>query len=135
AEIRTLDLREGAPEVFIDLEASAPLVWTSFRNADGKVIVELPNAQPRAGVSGMEPADGLVSALAVDSTTEGSRPLTRLVISTRQEVEHSVSADGNRLEIKLQPVETAQADGRLTFEPLAAEPAAPPAADPEPAPA
>ena len=121
AEIRTLDLREGAPEVFIDLEASAPLVWTSFRNADGKVIVELPNAQPRAGVSGMEPADGLVSALVVEGTTEGSRPLTRLVISTRQEVEHSVSADGNRLEIKLQPVETAQTDGRLTFEPLAAE--------------
>ncbi|HKH44193.1 MAG TPA: type IV pilus secretin PilQ [Thermoanaerobaculia bacterium] len=120
AEIRTLDLREGAPEVFIDLEASAPLVWTSFRNADGKVIVELPNAQPRSGVAGMEPADGLVSALAVESGTEGSRPLTRLVISTRQEVEHSVSADGNKLEIKLQPVETAQA-GRMTFEPLAAE--------------
>ena len=120
AEIRTLDLREGAPEVFIDLEASAPLVWTSFRNADGKVIVELPNAQPRSGVSGMEPAEGLVSALAVENGSEGSRPLTRLVISTRQEVEHSVSADGNRLEIKLQPVETAQA-GRMTFEPLAAE--------------
>jgi type IV pilus assembly protein PilQ len=46
--------------------------------------------------------------------------LTRLVISTRQEVEHSVSADGNKLEIKLQPVETAQA-GRMAFEPLAAE--------------
>jgi type IV pilus assembly protein PilQ len=134
AEIRTLDLREGAPEVFIDLEASAPLVWTSFRNADGKVIVELPNARPRAGVSGMEPAEGLVSSLAVEGTTEGSRPLTRLVISTRQEVEHSVSADGNKLEIKLQPVETAQADGRLTFEPLSAEPAGAPSAAP-PAPA
>lgn len=121
AEIRTLDLREGAPEVFIDLEASAPLVWTSFRNADGQVIVELPNAQPRAGVSGMEPAEGLVSMLAVEGGSEGSRPLTRLIISTRQEVEHSVAADGNKLEIKLQPVETAQAGGRMTFEPLAAE--------------
>ncbi|HYU33802.1 MAG TPA: type IV pilus secretin PilQ [Thermoanaerobaculia bacterium] len=132
AEIRTLDLREGAPEVFIDLEASAPLVWTSFRNADGKVIVELPNSQPRAGVSGMQPSEGLISSLAVESSTEGSRPLTRLVISTRQEVEHSVSADGNKLEIKLQPVETAQAapaGGQLTFEPL---PSAAPA--PEPAP-
>src|SRR6185436_17628943 len=133
AEIRTLDLREGAPEVFIDLEASAPLVWTSFRNADGKVIVELPNAQPRAGVSGMEPADGLVSSLAVESATEGSRPLTRLVISTRQEVEHSVSADGNKLEIKLQPVETAQAGGgQLTFEPLATESGSAPAAEERP---
>lgn len=121
AEIRTLDLREGAPEVFIDLEASAPLVWTSFRNADGQVVVELPNSQPRSGLSGMEPADGLVSSLAVENGLEGSRPLTRLVIATRQEVEHSVSADGNRLAIKLQPVETAQAatSGSLTYEPLA----------------
>ncbi len=133
AEIRTLDLREGAPEVFIDLEASAPLVWTSFRNADGKVIVELPNAQPRAGVSGMQPADGLVSSLAVENGTEGSRPLTRLVIATRQEVEHSVSADGNKLEIKLQPVETAQAgSGQLTFEPLASESGGAPAAEERP---
>ena len=61
AEIRSLDLREGAPEVFIDLEASAPLVWTSFRNAEGKVIVELPNAVPRASLADLSPADGLVS--------------------------------------------------------------------------
>jgi type IV pilus secretin PilQ/predicted competence protein len=124
AEIRTLDLREGAPEVFIDLEASAPLVWTSFRNADGQVVVELPNSQPRSGLSGMEPADGLVSSLAVENGMEGSRPLTRLVIATRQEVEHSVSADGNRLAIKLQPVETAQAatSGSLSYEPLADTP-------------
>src|SRR5690349_23330551 len=45
-EIRSVDLREGAPEVYVDLEASAPLVWTSYRNADGRVIVELPNAVP-----------------------------------------------------------------------------------------
>src|SRR6185295_1785320 len=55
AEIRSLDLREGAPEVFIDLEASAPLVWTSFRNAEGRVIVELPNAAPRAGLADLAP--------------------------------------------------------------------------------
>lgn len=121
AEIRTLDLREGAPEVFIDLEANAPLVWTSFRNADGKVVVELPNATTRTGIGGLEPAEGLVASLAVENATEGSRPLTRLVIVTRQEVEHSVSADGNRLAIKLQPVETAQAAGGLTYEPLAQE--------------
>src|SRR4051794_36715096 len=43
AEILALDLREGAPDVFVDLDANVPLVWTSFRNADGKVVVELPN--------------------------------------------------------------------------------------------
>jgi type IV pilus assembly protein PilQ len=123
AEIRTLDLREGAPEVFIDLEASAPLVWTSFRNTDGQVVVELPNAVPRAGLSGLNPEEGLVSSLAVENGMEGSRPMTRLVIGTRHEVEHAVSADGNRLQIRLQPVEPAQAasGSGLTFEPLAAE--------------
>jgi type IV pilus assembly protein PilQ len=126
AEIRSLDLREGAPEVFIDLEASAPLVWTSFRNAEGKVIVELPNAVPRASLADLSPADGLVSSLAIQKSDEGSRPMTRLVIATRQEVEHSVTADGTRLRIQLLPVGE-QAKAKLAFEPLGEEAAANPA--------
>jgi type IV pilus assembly protein PilQ len=143
AEIRSLDLREGAPEVFIDLEASAPLVWTSFRNAEGKVIVELPNAVPRASLVDLSPADGLVSSLAIQKSDEGSRPMTRLVIATRQEVEHSVTADGTKLRIQLLPVGE-QAKAKLAFEPLGEEaaanpaktgtaPASPPAATPSPA--
>ena len=122
AQIRTLDLREGAPEVFVDLESSAPLVWTSFRNADGKVVVELPNSAAREGLADLSPEDGLVSVLQVQRNPEGSRPMTRLVISTRQEVEHSISADGNRLQIRLLPVEQQAASagetGKLAFEPL-----------------
>lgn len=119
SEIRTLDLREGAPEVFVDLESSAPLVWTSFRNAEGKVVVELPNAAPRAGLADLAPEDGLVSSLQVLRNEEGSRALTRLVIATRQEVEHSISADGNKLQIRLLPLEErAEAGGRIAFEPL-----------------
>ncbi|HEX7185851.1 MAG TPA: type IV pilus secretin PilQ [Thermoanaerobaculia bacterium] len=127
AEIRTLDLREGAPEVFVDLEASAPLVWTSFRNADGKVVVELPNAVPAAGVSDLSPEEGLIASLDVENGTEGSRPITRLIIATRQEAEHSVTAEGNRLQVRLLPVEAQAAEGtaqeqtpgQLAFEPLA----------------
>ena len=122
-EIRSLDLREGAPEVFVDLEASAPLVWTSFRNADGKVIVELPNAVPGARLADLSPEEGLVSSLAVQKSEEGARPLTRLVIATRQEVEHSVTADGTKLRIQLLPVDD-QAKAKLAFEPLHEEPAA-----------
>jgi type IV pilus assembly protein PilQ len=125
-EIRTLDLREGAPEVFIDIEASAPLVWTSFRNAEGRVIVELPNAVPRASLADLSPADGLVSSLIIQKSDEGSRPMTRLVIATRQEVEHSVTADGAKLRIQLLPVGE-QAKAKLAFEPLGEEAAANPA--------
>ncbi|MFP5284821.1 MAG: AMIN domain-containing protein, partial [Thermoanaerobaculia bacterium] len=145
AEIRALDVREGAPEVFIDLESSAPLVWTSFRNPEGKVVVELPNSAPREGLADLSPEDGLVSALQVQRNPEGSRPMTRLVIATRQEVEHSISADGNRLQIRLLPVEqqaesgTAPEPAQLAFEPLGPdsprgeEPAAPAPAAAEPA--
>jgi type IV pilus assembly protein PilQ len=138
AQIRTIDLREGAPEVFVDLESSAPLVWTSFRNADGKVVVELPNAVPAAGVGNLAPVDGLVSTLEVAKVEEGSRPVTRLVIATRQEVEHSVTADGVKLQIQLMPVgQQASTGSGLDFEPLGEQPegtdGAPPAEPVQPA--
>jgi type IV pilus assembly protein PilQ len=137
-EIRSLDLREGAPEVFVDLEASAPLVWTSFRNADGRVVVELPNTVPGPKLADLSPEEGLVSSLAVQKSEEGSRPLTRLVIATRQEVEHSVTADGSKLRIQLSPV-----DGKAAAQPVDSSmntgtkmaSATPPAAVAAPAPA
>jgi type IV pilus assembly protein PilQ len=129
AEIRSLDLREGAPGVYIDLEASAPLVWTSFRNADGKVVIELPNAVPKSGLADLAPEDGLIASLKIENATEGSRPLTRLVVTTRQEAEHSVTAEGNNLRVQLQPVEEQTArGGKLSFEPVAGRPAESPAA-------
>jgi type IV pilus assembly protein PilQ len=148
AEIRSLDLREGAPGVYIDLEASAPLVWTSFRNADGKVVIELPNAVPKAGLADLAPEEGLIASLKIENATEGSRPMTRLVVSTRQEAEHSVTAEGNNLRVQLQPLEEQAArSGKLSFEPVAgsqapsaappSEPAAPvtpETASPEPSP-
>src|SRR5436305_5610396 len=118
AEIRSLDLREGAPEVFLDIEASVPLVWTSFRNAQGQVVVELPNAVPGARVADLAPKEGLIASIKVERQSDGSRPLTRLVVSTRQEVEHSITADGTKLRVQLLPVDAA----------AAAAPAAPAAA-------
>jgi type IV pilus assembly protein PilQ len=117
AEIRSVDLREGAPDVFVDLDASAPLVWTSFRNVEGRVVIELPNSVPGPKVVDLSPEEGLISSLAVQKSADGSRPLTRLVIATRQEVEHAVTADGNKLRIQLLPVE-AQGKGKMAFEPL-----------------
>jgi type IV pilus assembly protein PilQ len=110
AEIRTLDLHEGAPGELVELDASAPLVWTSFRNAEGQVVVELPNALPKAGLADLAPEDGLVASLKIQSSSEGNRPLTRLIITTRGEVEHSVSADGNRLQVRLVPEDQQVAD-------------------------
>jgi type IV pilus assembly protein PilQ len=142
AEIRAVDLREGAPEFFVDLDASAPLVWTSFRNADGRVVVELPNSVPRPGLADLAPESGLVSSLKIEKSDEGLRPVTRLIIATRQEVEHSVTANGTKMEVTLTPVEQTASTGKkdgLAFEPLpedrqqAAPPAAPAASGAAPA--
>jgi type IV pilus assembly protein PilQ len=140
-EIRTLELREGAPEVFVDLEASAPLVWTSYRNPEGKVVVELPNAVPSPRVQDISPEDGLVSSVKVQRESEGSRPMTRLVIATRHEVEHSVTADGLHLQIRLLPLETQarivakeSAKPKLAFEPVPQTSPAPQTPQPSPAP-
>jgi len=127
AEIRSLDLREGAPEALVDLEASAPLVWTSFRNAEGRVVVELPNAVPGPRLTDLAPEEGLISSLSIQKSEEGSRPMTRLVIATRQESEHSITADGTKLRIQLMPVGE-QSAAKLAFEPLGEETAAAPAA-------
>ena len=78
-EIRSLDLREGAPEIFVDLDASAPLVWTSFRNADGKVeatsdVVILRPAYPNGILLFEIPNSGrrLISAWFDNSSIQGS---------------------------------------------------------------
>jgi type IV pilus assembly protein PilQ len=134
-EIRSLDLREGAPEVFVDLEASAPLVWTSFRNADGRVVVELPNTVPGPKLADLSPEEGLISSLAVQKSEEGSRPLTRLVIATRQEVEHSVTADGMKLRIQLSPVDGKAAAAQPADSGMKVASTTPPAAVAAPAPA
>lgn len=130
-EIRSVDLREGAPEIFVDVVASSPLVWTSFRNNEGQVVVELPNAAPMPAVADLTPDAGLVAAVRVQQETGGSRPMTRLLIETRGEVEHAVSSEGSSLQVRLSPVER-QAQGGLVFEPVPAATAAPsPAEAPE----
>ncbi|MGH9361329.1 MAG: hypothetical protein ACRD2T_05380, partial [Thermoanaerobaculia bacterium] len=129
-QVRSLELAEGAPEAFVNLEASGPLVWTSYRDPEGRVVLELPNAVPAAAVADLSPAEGLVAAIDVQQSEEGNRPLTRLLVTTRQDVEHAVTADGLRLQLRLMPLEetTAAAAPALSFEPLPEET---PAAEPE----
>ncbi len=122
-----MELREGAPETYLDLGASAPLVWTSFRNADGQVVLELPNSKPGPELADLAPSSGLVSSVRIERDSQGTRPLMRLVLQTRQEVEHSVTAEGSALRLKLMPVEAQAAVAgapaeNLAFEPVAEEP-------------
>lgn len=121
-EIRSIDLRQGSSGQLVDLMATGPVVWTSFRDADGSLIVELPNTRAAEQVRSLHPAEGLVSSVDLESDTRANRPVTRVKIETRRPVEHSLAARGGHLEVRLEPaVDSAAASGRARV-PLPAEP-------------
>jgi len=102
-EIQVVELRAGESEMYLEIGADAPLMWTSFRDPEGRLIIELPNTVPGGSVADLFPDSGLVSAIRVESPERDGGPLTRLVVATRRSVEHSVSGEGQRLEIELIP--------------------------------
>ena len=55
ATISRLAVVEGAPGSRIELMADSALVWTTYRDADGALVVELPNTRPSAGVHAENP--------------------------------------------------------------------------------
>ena len=108
AEVRSLDLTDDGAIASIELEADRPLVWTSFRDAEGDLVVELPNSQPTASLADLVPTSGLVTAVEVEQIADSERPLTRLTVRTREPSEHSLVGDGDRLRLQLLPIGSAQ---------------------------
>jgi hypothetical protein len=94
-------LREAAPGMRVDLAASGPVVWTQYRDAGGRLVLELPNAVLDPQVSGFSPAAGLVSEVAIEAVTGDGRPLVRVAIATRFEAEHQLALEGSVLQISL----------------------------------
>jgi len=134
ATISRLAVVEGAPGTRIELTADSALVWTTYRDADGALVIELPNARPAEAVRAENPPAGLVSAVAVSVDETSGRPLTRLTVQTRQAAEHTLVAGQNSLRIDLTPVGTAAvqlAEARPTTPAIPATPADTPA-DTEP---
>ncbi len=129
AEIQEIALVAGAGTESVELVADRPLVWTSFRDADGDLVIELPNSRPADSVRGLEPAAGLIAAIDVERVDDATRPLTRLVVKTRQPSEHSLAGEGELLRIQLAPVGTVMAEASppeptrvpLAYEPIPAE--------------
>jgi type IV pilus secretin PilQ/predicted competence protein len=140
AQISAIGLADEGSTAAIEVKADRSLVWTSFRNADGDLVVELPNSEPAAGVGEPSPTGGLVSTLSVERVADGGRPLTRLVVKTREPSEHELTGDGQLLRLKLLPIDDSQ-QVALAYEPVAEEapvepaaPAAAPETTPEPVP-
>ena len=83
AQITALDVREAAPGVRLELRSTAPLVWTQYRDSEGRLVLELPNSTPSSGVADLGPTGGVLQSVTVRQVDGGERPLTRLVIATR----------------------------------------------------
>ncbi|MFN7960801.1 MAG: type IV pilus secretin PilQ [Thermoanaerobaculia bacterium] len=123
--VQSLELAEGAPGMRIELDATGPLVWTSFRNDDGDLVIELPNSVPAAQLPRSLPGQGLVASLAVEDDASGPRPLTRLTVKTQGEAESALSAEGNKLRIDLSPVSAPEVVTASSPQPSRAETAQP----------
>ena len=50
AEIANLEVYEAAPGAWIEVASSSSLVWTTYRDSQGNLVIELPNARPAAGL-------------------------------------------------------------------------------------
>ncbi len=103
-EITAIELAEGAPGMRVDLVASGPVVWTSYRDTDGALVVELPNTVPGAGVTHTRPEAGLVASVEVQHDAAAQRPLTRVTVRGREEFEYSLTSEENRLRLALAPM-------------------------------
>ena len=131
-EITGMELREGAPGLRLDVSATGSLVWTSYRDADGGLVVDLPNTTPSAALAALTPASGLVAAVEVQQLKDGDRPLTRLTIRGRDQFEYSLSSDDKVMQLRLLPSGESTAIASAPAEPLPQTAA--PAAAPAPAP-
>ena len=103
-EVQSLELMEGAPGVQLEVRASAPLHWTSFRNGEGNLVIELPGTLMSPEVRGLVVDDGLVERVDVKVEGQNAASVVRLVVTTRSETEHALAADGTTLRIQLVPV-------------------------------
>jgi type IV pilus assembly protein PilQ len=106
--VLAVHLREGAPGHRVEIEASGPVLWTSYRDDQDRIVVELTNSLPADDLAREMPGSGAVNALEVVADPNGRRPITRLVVTPLGRIEHSMEADGNLLKLYLAPIEGAE---------------------------
>ncbi len=99
--IDAIEIAQTDDAARIEIRTSEALVWTTYRDEGGHLVVELPNSEPAPSIVDIESAAGLVEAVEVTGERVGSRPLTRLRILTRSQADHSVSAAEDGLGVEL----------------------------------
>jgi type IV pilus assembly protein PilQ len=129
ATLRQVTAHEGAPGTELVMRADSEVVWTSYRDADGSLVIELPNTVPADGLAPASP-EGLLASVAIEREASGDRPLTRLTVRGSEPFEYSLASEDSALKLRMLPSSPGAPD------PPRVAPAAPLAATPshEPAP-
>ena len=104
-EIESVELTPAASGATVELLTTGSLVWTTYRDGDENLVIELPNSRAAAELPDQSPSDGLVAAVRFEREENGVRPLTRVVIETRAAAEHAVVGDGSRLMVELTAID------------------------------
>jgi len=121
AEILALEVREDALGTKVEVATNGTPIWTTYRDSNGNLVVELANSLPADSVASLTSESGLLEAVEVQVEQNSDHPLTRLVIKTRSDAEHSVVAEGANLRIDLQPVSGIAATPQQVETEIAAE--------------
>ena len=72
-ELTGVTLAASPPDARLELTATGPLVWTQYRDAKGRLVLELPNSRPPPISPLPATDDGLVSKVDVEEVP-GRRP-------------------------------------------------------------
>ena len=112
-DVRLVQSGSGAD---LRIEGNSSLVWTQYRDAASNLVIELPNTQLGSDLGDLRPSEGLVEAIEMISEANGTRPLTRIIVRTRAEAEHSLEVDDSVLSLSLVGVGMAaqQVDTQVT---------------------
>ena len=83
------------------IQATDSLVWLQYRDAEGRLVIDLPNSE--VGDLTYPERQGLVLGLEVDAVDNQDRPLTRLIIDTAPGTESEIEAIDDLLAIRILP--------------------------------
>ena len=107
-ELSSMEILETGQGTELRVEADGPLIWTQYRDEQGDLVVELPNTRVAPTLGTRLAGQGLLQGVEVLSEDNGDRPLTRLLIRTRDAAEHSLFVDDRLLTLQFVAVGSAQ---------------------------
>ena len=136
AQIQGLEVHEDDFGAKVEVATDGTPIWTTYRDSDGNLVVEMASSLPADSVASLTRESGLLEEVEVQVERDSKPPLTRLVIRTRSDAEHSVIAEGPNLRIMLSPVVVAAYAQPVTppVAEIAADEPMMPVVEPEPAP-